>query len=101
MFQVTITSKVLVPVTILYACIGLLRHIYAQQLIASNFAKNQENFKQCLNVIILFPLLSVALWLRDVSKRIMSKPKWGEQSAVIKRALAPRSDGTADTLALL
>ena len=37
----------------------LLRHIYAQQFVARNFANNRENFKRelCLNIIILFSII--------------------------------------------
>ena len=47
---------------------GLLRQIYVQQLVASNFAKNQENFKGelWLNVITPFTIIVVVVQLRDV-----------------------------------
>ena len=43
--------------------IGLLRQIYAKQMVASNFAKNQENFKGelCLNVITPFTIIVFVL----------------------------------------
>ena len=71
MFQVIITNEV--PVVILQAYIPiprdirkrvfirrLLRHIYVQQLVASNFAKTGENFKRelCLNFIIPFSIIA-------------------------------------------
>ena len=73
-----------VPVTILQAYFslprhirkvinGLLRQIYVQQLVTSNFAKNQENFKGelCLNVIIPFTIIVAVLQLRDVAKTVI------------------------------
>ena len=60
---------------------------------------NRKNFKQelSLNIIILFPILSVVSLLRDAPKSIRSKPKWGAQ-AVVKEGTPPwppRSDDTA------
>ena len=42
------------------------------RLVASNFTKNRKHIKEelCLNVIISFPLLSVVLLLRDVTKAV-------------------------------
>ena len=84
-----ITNKV--PVTILQAYFSLPRHIHkgtlirriitsdlciavgCQQLVASNFAKNQENFEGelCLNVITPFTIILVVLQLRDVPKTVI------------------------------
>ena len=46
---------------------------FIQMLVASNFAKNQEYFKGelCLNVIIPFTIIVVALQLRDVPKTVI------------------------------
>ena len=45
----------------------------SSELIASNFAKNQENFKGglCLNVITPFTIIAVVLQLRDVPKTVI------------------------------
>ena len=74
-----ITNKI--PVTILQAYFSLPRHIrkgmlikriitldLCTQLVASNFAKNQEHFKGelCLNVISSVTISVVVLQLRDV-----------------------------------
>ena len=42
-------------------------------LVASNFAKNQENFKAelCLNVITPFAIIVAVLQLRDVPKTVI------------------------------
>ena len=58
----------------------------------SNFAKNRENFKQelCLNIIIIFSLLSVVLSLRDAPQKYFEKQKW-EAQAVVREARPPGS----------
>ena len=45
----------------------------SSELVASNFAKNQENFKGglCLNVITPFTIIVVVLQLRDVPKTVI------------------------------
>ena len=65
MFQVIITNEV--PVMIVYAYISLLthfkdllirrilRHIYAKQLVAANFAKNRKNGERELSLIVTIP----------------------------------------------
>ena len=87
-----------VPVTILQAYFSLprrirkailirrlLRQIYVQQLVARNFAKNQENFKGelCLNVITPFAIIVVVLQLRDVPKAL----SWVNQNGGHKQSL--------------
>ena len=66
--------------------------LYTQQLVASNFAKNQDNYPRriiCLNVIIPFSIIAYS--------SILSKPKWKAQAAVrgARPPGSPRSDGTA------
>ena len=50
------------------------RFMYSSsELVASNFAENQENFKGglCLNVITPFTIIVVVLQLRDVPKTVI------------------------------
>ena len=75
-----------VPVTILQVYFSLPRHMYVNKmeyyvgfmysssgLVASNFEKNQENFKGglCLNVITPFTIIVAVLHLRDVPKTVI------------------------------
>ena len=101
MFHVIITNQV-PPVRISKGYISLPRHIrkdvlirrniasdicVAQQLVVSNFAKNQENVKGelCLNVIILFSIIACCLVIKWCSENnILSKPKWRAQATVKK-----------------
>ena len=93
-----------IPVTILLAYFSLPRHIrkgmlirriitsdLCAQLVASNFAKNQENFKGelCLNVITPFTISAVVLQLRDVPKRVIRVKQNGKVLAVVRGATAP------------
>ena len=61
----------------------------SSELVASNFAKNHENFKGglCLNVITPFTIIVVVLQLRDIPKTVI----WIKQNG----GTAPRSDSTA------
>ena len=55
-------------------------------MVASNFAKNRENFKEelCMNVILLllFPLLCIVLSLRDVPETYSEQTEMGEQAVI-------------------
>ena len=71
---------------------------YVQQFVASNFAKNGENFKRglCLNVItvFLFALLPVVLSLCDVPKMYSVLTEMGRHKQSLGGARLPCSDGT-------
>ena len=58
-----------------------MRHIYAQQLVASNFANNRENFQQKLFMFeryyLYFHYSLCSYRYVMFQKRILSKPKWG------------------------
>ena len=93
LFQVIITNEVSVSILWAYIFISVfilvrrrvyktdyLRHIYVQQLMASNFAKSGKNFKRelYLNFIILFSNYCL-FYCRFVmfQKCFLNKPKWG------------------------
>ena len=70
---------------------GLLRQIYVQQLVASNFAKNQKNFKGeiCFNVITPFTITVVVLQSRDVPKSVIWVNQNGGAQAVVRGSTFP------------
>ena len=68
-------------------------------LVASNFAKNGENFKRelCLNVIIPFSTIACCLIVLWCSKNVFCVNRNREAQAVAREGtapLVPRSDGT-------
>ena len=77
------------------------RFIYSSfELVASNFAKNQENFKGglCLNVITPFTIIVVVLLLRDVPKTIIwVNQNWVAQ-VVVRGGTAPPGPPVATAL---
>ena len=76
------------------------RHPCVQQLVASNFAKNGENFERelCLNVIILFSIIVSCLVVTWCSENVFWVNRNGGHKQLLgggTAPLAPCSDGTA------